>query len=88
VKYTYLLPWKLTFDDIKKPADTYSLLAQKQAGDENSWIESEVKGLEEFDLLYRYPDNLGFPEWSVNQKFSKDLFAGMVLAPKGTKKEY
>ncbi len=87
VKYTYLLPFKLRFDDLKKPADTYSLLVQKQAGDDRSWVNSEVKGLENFDMLYRYPDNLSFPDWKINQKFDKDIFAGMVLTEKGKGKE-
>jgi|GEM_PF-503833 len=85
VKYSYLLPFKLQFDDLKKPADTYSLLAQKQAGDENSWINSEIRGLDNFDLLYSYPDSFRSPDWKIDQKFSKDVFVGAVVVPKGTK---
>jgi len=87
VKYSYLLPFKLRFDDLKKPADTYSLLVQKQSGDENSWLISEVKGLETFDSIYRYPDNLNLPDWKIDEKFVKDVFAGTVLSPKSSKKK-
>jgi hypothetical protein len=87
VKYSYLLPFKLRFDDLKKPADTYSLLMQKQAGDENSTYSSAVNGLNEFDTIYHYPDSLMLPEWKVEDKFTKDFFAGAVLVPKGTKIE-
>jgi hypothetical protein len=85
VKYSYLLPFKLRFDDLKKPADTYSILMQKQAGDENSTFSSTVNGLSAFDSIYHYPDNLPLPEWKVEDKFMKDFFAGTVLVPKGTK---
>lgn len=85
VKYSYLLPFKLRFDDLKKPADTYSLLVQKQAGDENSTLSSEVTGLDAYDSIYHYPDNLSLPEWKFDEKFLKDFFAGVVLVPKGTK---
>lgn len=85
VKYSYLLPFKLRFDDLKKPADTYSLLAQKQAGDESSTLHSEVTGLDNYDSIYHYPDNLDLPNWKFDQKFQKDFFAGAVLVPKGTK---
>jgi len=87
VKYSYLLPFKLRFDDLKKPADTYSLLLQKQAGDENSTFSSTVTGLADFDSIYQYPDNLTLPEWKIEDKLIKDLFAGVVLVPKGTKVE-
>lgn len=87
IKYSYLLPWKLAFDDLKKPADSYSLLLQKQAGDENTTVASRVTGLENFESLYHYPGNLPLPEWTIDEKFDKDIFAGVVLAPKGTKLE-
>jgi len=85
VKYSYLLPFKLRFDDLKKPADTYSLLVEKQSGDENSWLSSEVKGLEAFNSIYRYPESLTLPDWKIDEKFTKDVFAGTVLVPKSTK---
>lgn len=87
VKYSYLLPFKLSFNNLKKPADTYSLLVQKQAGDENSWINSQVTGLDSFDSIYSYPDELSLPDWKIDEKFEKDVFAGAVLVPKGTKIE-
>lgn len=84
IKYTYLLPFKLSFDDIKKPADTYSLLFQKQAGDENSTLGSAVNGLDNFDEIYHYPEDLISSDWNFNKKFDKDTFAGVVLAKKGS----
>lgn len=85
VKYSYLLPFKLRFDDLKKPADTYSLLVQKQAGDENSSLVTEVLGLDKYDSIYHSPDSLPLPSWKIDEKFTKDFFAGVVLVPKGTK---
>jgi len=82
IKYKYLLPFKLRFDEIKKPADTYSLLVQKQAGDENSWVHSQVKGLENFKILYHSPSNIQVPNWNINTKFTKDIFGGAVLTEK------
>ena len=83
IKYSYLLPFKLTFDDLKKPADTYSLLMQKQAGDENTAATSTVTGLENYDTIYHYPDNLPLPDWKIEEKFDRDIFAGAVLTQKG-----
>lgn len=79
IKYTYLLPFKINFDDIKKPADTYSLLLQKQAGDERSKVFSEVKGLENFKIIYNYPNGLQLPSWKIEKDFNEDVFAGVVL---------
>jgi len=79
IKYSYLLPFKLRFDEIKKPADTYSLLIQKQAGDERSRITSEAKGLENYKIIYHYPKELPLPNWKLDLEFKEDIFAGLVL---------
>jgi hypothetical protein len=87
VKYTYLLPFKLRFGDLKKPADTYSVLVQKQAGDENSTLDSRIIGLENFDPLYQYPQEAAYPDWKIDQKLERDFFAGIVLTEKGKGEE-
>ncbi len=88
LKYVYLLPFKISFDDLKKPADTYSLLIQKQSGGDNSEIKSTVNGLENFDEVFSYSDKIDFPNWKIEEKFSKDLFAGIVLAEKGKAEKF
>ncbi len=88
LKYIYLLPFKISFDDLKKPADTYSLLIQKQSGDENSEISSVVNGLENFEEVYSYSEKIKFPEWQIKENFSKDIFAGIVLTEKGKSEKF
>ncbi len=88
LKYVYLLPFKINFDDLKKPADTYSLLIQKQAGEENSQVSSSVNGLENFDEVFSYSEKINFPEWKIEEKFEKDLFAGVVITEKGKAEKF
>lgn len=88
LKYVYLLPFKINFDDLKKPADTYSLLIQKQSGDDNSEIASTVNGLDNFDNVYSYSEKINFPNWEIKEKFSKDIFAGVVLTEKGKAEKF
>ncbi|OGI17282.1 MAG: hypothetical protein A3J63_01505 [Candidatus Moranbacteria bacterium RIFCSPHIGHO2_02_FULL_40_12b] len=58
VKYKYLLPFKIEINDADKPADTYSLLAQKQSGSAGSKLISSVKFPEKFKINWKYPDEI------------------------------
>lgn len=71
VKYKYLLPFKIEINDKNKPADTYSLLAQKQSGSSGSEFTFNIFCPEEFNILWKYPDKL--EQDGNNLKLESDL---------------
>jgi flagellin-like hook-associated protein FlgL len=90
IKYKYLLPFKVSLDDLNEPAVSYSLLAQKQSGSEKSKFNAAVTYPSGYNLEWKYPSDLD--NSSGNLKFDTDLktdkFIGAVflsrtnLAPK------
>lgn len=58
VKYKYLLPFKIEINDAGKPADTYSLLVQKQSGSAGSKLISSIKFPEKLKISWKYPDEI------------------------------
>ena len=55
MKYSYLLPFKLDTNLTTKPADTYSLLAQKQSGSLGSNFSSEISYPNLYKSIWKYP---------------------------------
>lgn len=91
VKYTYLLPFKVVMNDSNKPADTYSLLAQKQSGSLGSGFISSIIYPDKFDLTWRYPENLNndsdnfsseTKKMKIETNLKKDKFIGAVFSSK------
>lgn len=58
VKYKYQLPFKLEMNATDRPADTYSLLAQKQSGSPGSKFVSEISYAENHDIIWSYPSEV------------------------------
>ncbi|MFA7209116.1 MAG: DUF4012 domain-containing protein [Parcubacteria group bacterium] len=58
IKYKYLLPFKLSMDGAGKPADTYSLLAQKQAGSLGSAFTAEIAYPDNYKMVWNYPEKV------------------------------
>ena len=56
VKYQYLLPYKISMNESTKPADTYSLLAQKQSGSLGDKFISNITYPENYKMIWKYPD--------------------------------
>jgi hypothetical protein len=84
IKYTYLLPFKIDTNLTTKPADTYSLLAQKQSGSQGSQFTSWIKFPDFYKILWRYPDNLNQENNSIKFETSllTDKFAGVAFSRK------
>lgn len=55
VNYSYILPFKLDTNLITSPADTYSLLAQKQSGSLGSGFSSKIIYPDLYKLIWKYP---------------------------------
>jgi len=62
VKYQYLLPFKVLPGGPSKPADTYSLLFQKQSGSQGSKISTSINYPEEFKAIWKYPNSTGIDQ--------------------------
>ncbi len=81
VKYKYLLPFKIEINGENKPADAYSLLAQKQSGSVGSEFIFNISYPQKYNVLWKYPDEL--KQDGNNLKIETDLktdkFIGMAL---------
>lgn len=84
VTYKYLLPFRLDFDGRTKPADTYSIFFQKQAGDENSYVHSSVMGLRNYEYVYKYPEDMvtNSGGWDGEEPLKSDVFRALVVKNK------
>jgi hypothetical protein len=56
IKYQYLLPFKISMGGVAKPADTYSLLVQKQSGSPGDKFISNISYPGNFNMIWKYPD--------------------------------
>ena len=57
VTYKYLLPFKLTFDPLHHPVDSFSTLYQKQSGSPGSKLFSNIKLPDSNAIIWKWPDN-------------------------------
>jgi len=84
IKYTYLLPFKIDTNLTSKPADTYSLLAQKQAGSSGSSFTSKIIYPDFYKILWKYPDSLNQENNSIKMEtaLKTDKFSGVAFSKK------
>lgn len=86
ITYKYLLPFKLfqvAFKDDQQ-VDSYSLVAQKQAGSKGSEFQSQVKFPGSYEVKWNYPENLENEQDAVTLQsdLSSDRFVGLVFEKK------
>jgi len=84
VKYKYLLPFKISMNATDKPADTYSLLAQKQSGSLGSKLTAEVSYPDNFNVIWNYPDEISKEAQAL--KLDTDLKTDKFIGAAFTKK--
>lgn len=84
IKYTYLLPFKLETNFTSKPADTYSLLVQKQPGSVGSEFSLRVDYPDFYKMLWKYPDSFNQKNnsLSIGSDLKTDKFFGIALSRK------
>lgn len=91
ITYKYLLPFKIKTDPKSKPADTYSILFQKQSGSLGSELEAQVTYPQEYEAIWKYPaekiekmgnlseGRLGF---KMKATLNADRFIGVAFSEK------
>ncbi|OGI28559.1 MAG: hypothetical protein A2288_03425 [Candidatus Moranbacteria bacterium RIFOXYA12_FULL_44_15] len=89
IKYSYVLPFKIDTDFSQKPADTYSILFQKQAGSLGSKLGASVTYPKSYNMIWKYPekeseDVSGLPDGIFGVRMETDLsndrFFGMAFS--------
>jgi hypothetical protein len=87
IKYTYVLPFKITIDAKDKLADTYSLLAQKQSGSPGSDFSFRLNYPDKYKILWKYPDDISTDSGKIeiSEKLNLDRFFGVALAQEDIK---
>lgn len=58
ITYKYVLPFKMSFDSLYHPADSFSVLYQKQSGSVGSKLNSQINLPSGMRTIWRWPDNL------------------------------
>jgi hypothetical protein len=82
IKYSYLLPFKIETNSTTKPADTYSLLAQKQAGSIGSSFTSKIAYPDLYKVLWKYPERITQEGYTIKTEvdLTTDKFIGVALS--------
>ncbi len=84
LKYKYILPFKISIEEPSHPADSFSVLYQKQSGSMGSKLSARVNLPDDLKITWKYPD---FAENSgnaaaLNTDLSVDRFFGFTLERK------
>lgn len=81
LKYKYQLPFKLSFDDLHHPADSFSVLYQKQSGSPGSDLSSEVSFPNNYRVIWKYPDSseISGNKMTLKTKLETDKFVGFAV---------
>ena len=81
VKYKYLLPFRVSLDGNNNPVDTYSLLAQKQAGSVGSQFVSSISFPSNYKVNWKYPDAIATDGHTLKLEtdLKTDKFVGVAF---------
>jgi hypothetical protein len=81
VTYKYVLPFKISANKASKPADAYSLLAQKQAGSRGSEFITRLSYPDKYRMMWKYPDAAaaGDNELKLGTDLKTDRFFGAAF---------
>lgn len=85
IKYKYLLPFKINNFSQNKPADSYSLLVQKQSGSIGSKLFSNISFPKNFNVIWNYPEYLTKENSNleIETDLKTDKFFGLVFTKEG-----
>jgi len=82
VKYKYLLPFSIKIDEKEKNINTYSLVAQKQAGSLGSKFEASIKYPSYYNVVWKYPENAKKENENIilTSDLVRDQFIGVAFS--------
>lgn len=85
IKYKYLLPFKINIVSEEKPANSYSLFAQKQSGSTGSKFLSNVAFPKNYNIIWNYPNDLNKEKnkTELETNLKTDVFVGLVFTKEG-----
>ncbi|MCX6762285.1 MAG: hypothetical protein NT093_00710, partial [Candidatus Moranbacteria bacterium] len=81
ITYKYALPFRLSFDSLQHPADSFSVLYQKQSGSVGSKLVSDVNLPDNLKTIWRWPDNAKQDGNSLKMEtvLNTDKFVGLAV---------
>jgi len=81
ITYKYALPFRLSFDSLQHPADSFSVLYQKQSGSVGSKLVSQVNLPDNLKTIWRWPDNAKQEGNSLKMEtiLDTDKFVGLAV---------
>jgi len=81
ITYKYILPFRLNFDSLHHPADSFSTLFQKQSGSMGSKLISEIKLPENMKTIWHWPENTTLDRSAVrlDTTLNTDRFMGIAV---------
>ncbi len=81
ITYKYALPFKLSFDSLQHPADSFSVLYQKQSGSIGSKLVSQVNLPDNLKRIWRWPDDAKQDGNSLKMEtvLDADKFVGLAV---------
>lgn len=81
ITYKYVLPFKLSFDALQHPADSFSVLYQKQSGSVGSKLDSEVDLPDSLKTIWRWPNDAKQEGNSLKMEaiLDTDKFIGLAV---------
>jgi hypothetical protein len=81
ITYKYALPFKLSFDSLQHPADSFSVLFQKQSGSVGSKLVSEVSLPDNLKTIWRWPDDAkqSGSSFKMETILDTDKFVGLAV---------
>jgi len=81
ITYKYALPFKLSFDSLQHPADSFSILFQKQSGSVGSKLICEVSLPDNLKTIWRWPDDAKQSGSSLKMEtiLDTDKFVGLAV---------
>jgi len=84
ITYKYVLPFRLSFDALHHPADSFSVLYQKQSGSVGSKLVSEIRLPDNLKTIWRWPDDLrqSGDSYKMETVLTTDKFVGMAVERK------
>lgn len=84
ITYKYVLPFKLSFDSLHHPTDSFSVLFQKQSGSIGSKLVSEIKLPQNMKTIWHWPENAKQDGNALKMEtnLNVDRFVGAALEKK------